>query len=150
MLKAWAARTSFRAGTSFRSWIYTILKNHFLSGKRRARFEGDWDELVASRMLAAPAVQEHGLHLSDVMRALENVGSVQREALMLTTVGEMSHIEAAAVMGVEVGTIKSRVFRARESLNRALSGDASATQVIYIGALPFGQRPSRQGGTTGA
>ena len=112
VLKAWAARDRFQAGTSFRAWTFVILRNHFLSNKRRARFQGDWDEIGASKLLAGPAVQEHGINLSDVVRALETINPHQRQALMLVTVGDMSHEEAASIMGVAVGTMKSRVSRA--------------------------------------
>jgi RNA polymerase sigma-70 factor (ECF subfamily) len=136
MLKAWAARDRFQAGTSFRAWTFTILRNVFISGRRRARFQGDWDELLASKLLSAPAGQEHRLHLTDLVRALERISPTQREALMLTTVGDLSHEEAAEIMGVATGTIKSRVSRAREALDTLLGRGGRSRMVAYEVALP--------------
>ena len=103
-----------------------------MSDKRRACFQGDWDEISASKLLAAPAVQEHGIRLDDVMRALDRINPHQREALMLATVGDMSHEEAAGVMGVAAGTMKSRVSRAREALNHQLSESRQPQDVVHI------------------
>src|SRR6188768_3965009 len=58
LLKAWAARKRFQAGTNMRAWTLIILHNLFLSQMRRARVKGEWDELVADRILAAPASQD--------------------------------------------------------------------------------------------
>ena len=55
LLKAWAARERFQAGTNIRAWTFIILRNHYLSQMRRSRFRGDWDDLTADRILAAPA-----------------------------------------------------------------------------------------------
>ena len=138
MLKAWGARDRFQAGTSFRAWTFTILRNVFISGRRRARFQGDWDELLASKLLSMPAAQEHRLHLTDLMRALEQISPTQREALMLTTVGDLSHEEAAEIMGVATGTIKSRVSRAREALGALLDRESGARPALYDVSYPAG------------
>src|ERR1044072_2524872 len=58
LLRAWAARDRYRAGTNFKAWTFTILRNHFYSEARRARFHGDYDEGMAERILRAPASQE--------------------------------------------------------------------------------------------
>src|SRR5688572_1525088 len=55
LLKAWAARKRFQAGTNMRAWTFIILRNLFLSQMRRARFKGEWDDVTASKILAAPA-----------------------------------------------------------------------------------------------
>ena len=57
LLKAWAARKRFQAGTNMRAWTFIILRNLFLSQMRRARFKGEWDEITASKLLAAPAAR---------------------------------------------------------------------------------------------
>src|SRR5690348_8753606 len=57
LLKAWAARKRFQAGTNMRAWTFIILRNLFLSQMRRARFKGEWDDVTASKILAAPASQ---------------------------------------------------------------------------------------------
>ncbi|HEY0629617.1 MAG TPA: sigma factor, partial [Sphingomicrobium sp.] len=53
LLKAWAARKRFQAGTNMRAWTFIILRNLFLSQMRRARFKGEWDDVTASKILAA-------------------------------------------------------------------------------------------------
>lgn len=116
MLKAWSARARFAAGTSMRAWTFIILRNTFLSQKRRSKFSGDWDELSADRMLAIPAGQAEQLHLADVQRALMQLPETQREALILVGAGGFAYDEAAEICGVAIGTIKSRVARGRTAL----------------------------------
>ncbi|KEZ16442.1 RNA polymerase sigma factor, sigma-70 family precursor [Sphingobium yanoikuyae] len=122
MLKAWRARERYVAGTNFRAWAFVILRNHFLSEMRRKRFVGEWDELVADRVLAAPADQEKSVELRDMMRALMQLPVPQREALILVGAGGISYEETAEIVGVAVGTIKSRVARARVALEQLLDG----------------------------
>ncbi len=120
LLKAWAARSRFQAGTNMRGWTYVILRNHYFTTKRRARFMGAWDELSADLILAEPANQEAHIALSDVQRAMLRLPAVQREALMLVGAGGLSYEEVAALCNCAVGTIKSRVARARVALGTLL------------------------------
>ncbi len=122
MLKSWAARTRYAADTNFRAWSFTILRNHYFSLTRRYRFTGDWDELVADRLLAAPASQDSCVELRDLMRALTQLPEPQREALILVGAGGISYEETAHITGVAIGTVKSRVARARAALEQILSG----------------------------
>ena len=124
LLKAWAARTRFQAGTNMRAWTFIILRNHYLSQMRRSRFRGDWDDLAADRLLAAPAGQDKHVELSDMQRALLQLPQPQREALILVGAGGFAYEEAAEICGVAVGTIKSRVARGRAALEQILeNGD---------------------------
>lgn len=123
LLKAWAARARFHAGTSMRAWTFTILRNLFLSQMRRARFKGEWDDLTAERSLAAPASQDGSVDLSDLQRALMMLPQNQREALILVGAGGFAYEEAADICGVAVGTIKSRVARGRVALEEIMTGD---------------------------
>lgn len=116
LLKAWTARERFEPGTSIRAWTFVILRNVYLSGLRRSRFQGDYDESAAERILSAPAEQEGPMHLSDLHRALMTLAPERREALLLIGAGGFSYEEAAAIAGCAVGTIKSRVGRARAQL----------------------------------
>ena len=81
LLKAWAARDRFQAGTNIRAWTFIILRNLFLSQMRRARFKGEWDELVADRLLSAPAGQDKQIELADLQRALLELPPPQREEI---------------------------------------------------------------------
>jgi RNA polymerase sigma-70 factor (ECF subfamily) len=122
LLKAWAARKRFQAGTNMRAWTFIILRNLFLSQMRRARFKGEWDEITASKLLAAPASQDRHVELGDMQRALLHLPQPQREALILVGAGGFAYEEAAEICGCAVGTIKSRVARGRVALEQLLSG----------------------------
>jgi RNA polymerase sigma-70 factor (ECF subfamily) len=122
LLKAWAARKRFQAGTNMRAWTFIILRNLFLSQMRRARFKGEWDDLTASKILAAPASQDRHIELGDMQRALMHLPQPQREALILVGAGGFAYEEAAEICGCAVGTIKSRVARGRVALEALLSG----------------------------
>jgi len=139
LLKAWAARKRFQAGTNMRAWTFIILRNLFLSQMRRARFKGEWDDITASKILAAPASQDKHVELGDMQRALLHLPQPQREALILVGAGGFAYEEAAEICGCAVGTIKSRVGRARAALSAMIEegnipdraiGDPSAHRAI--------------------
>ncbi len=120
LLKAWAAREHFVAGTSFNAWTFTILRNVYFGQKRRQRFVGDYDEVEAERLLNTPATQQGGMEATDVLRALAMLPATQREVLILAAVGHVSYEEMADICGVAIGTIKSRIARARAALSAAI------------------------------
>ena len=122
MMKAWAARARFEPGTSMKAWTFTILRNDFLAAMRRNRFTGEWSDAVADRILVAPAVQDKNLELADLHRAMARLPVPQREALLLTGPGGFTYEEAAEMCGCALGTMKSRIFRAREALAGLLDG----------------------------
>ena len=126
LLKAWAAQDRFEPGTSMRAWTFVILRNAYLTDMRRNRFRGEYDETTAERILTAPAGQEEPIHLSDMHRALLTLPPERREALLLVGAGGFSYEEAAQICGCAVGTIKSRVGRARAAL----------TTMIEEGTIP--------------
>ena len=139
LLKAWAAQERFEPGTSMRAWTFVILRNAYLTDMRRNRFRADYDETVAERILVAQAGQESPLHLSDLHRALLTLPPERREALLLVGAGGFSYEEAAEICQCAVGTIKSRVGRARAALSamieqgaipRRALGDAVAHDAI--------------------
>ena len=121
LLKAWAARKRFQAGTNMRAWTFIILRNLFLSQMRRARFKGEWDDITAAKILAAPASQDRHIELGDLQRALLHLPQPQREALILVGAGGFAYEEAAEICDCAVGTIKSRVARGRVALEQLLS-----------------------------
>lgn len=120
LLKAWAARDRFIAGTSMRAWTFVILRNTYFSNMRRKKFTGDYDELVAERILSSPAPQQDPIHLSDLQRALMEISDDQREAIILVGAGGYAYEEAAEIAGCAIGTMKSRVSRARKTLEGIL------------------------------
>ncbi|MGE0652897.1 MAG: sigma-70 family RNA polymerase sigma factor [Alphaproteobacteria bacterium] len=138
LLKAWSARGSFRAGTTMRAWTFIILRNVFLSRMRRARFKGEWNEESAEQHLAAPAAQEKQLQLSDLQRALMCLPPPQRVALILVGAGGLAYEEVATICGCAVGTVKSRVARARAAVEKRLADGtcpARASCPIRAGAV---------------
>jgi RNA polymerase sigma-70 factor (ECF subfamily) len=124
LLKAWAARASFQPGTSIRSWTFVILRNVYLSEARRNRFRGDYDPDMAEKLLSQPASQEDGIHMGDLRNAMMRLSSERREALLLVGAGGFSYEEAANIAKCAVGTMKSRVARARRSLEDMLGGQS--------------------------
>jgi RNA polymerase sigma-70 factor (ECF subfamily) len=133
LLKAWAARQRFQAGTNMRAWTFIILRNLFLSQMRRARFKGEWDDVTANRLLAAPASQDRHVELGDMQRALMHLPQPQREALILVGAGGFAYEEAAAICGCAVGTIKSRVARGRVALEALLANGSLPSRRTYKG-----------------
>ena len=116
VMKAWAAHASFIPGTSLRAWLFTIMRNTYFSQYRKARREvQDSDGEAAARLVSAPAQDGH-LDLADFRVALEKLPDDQREALILVGASGFSCEEAAEICGCAVGTIKSRVNRARQKL----------------------------------
>jgi RNA polymerase sigma-70 factor (ECF subfamily) len=122
MLKAWRARDRFDAGTNFKAWSFTILRNSFYSITRRYRFQGEWDDLAAERVLAELPSQDVHMQFNDVLRALQQLPVAQREALALVAAAGIPYEEVAEICGVAVGTVKSRVIRARTALKAIYDG----------------------------
>ncbi|MGB3317427.1 MAG: sigma-70 family RNA polymerase sigma factor [Sphingopyxis granuli] len=121
MVKAWASRDRFERGTSIKAWTFVILRNTFLSQMRRNKFRGDYDELAVERTLSTPASQEEASEMADLQRALMELPQDQREALILVGAGGLSYEEAASICDCALGTMKSRVSRARGALEEIMT-----------------------------
>ncbi|GJE26197.1 sigma-70 family RNA polymerase sigma factor [Methylobacterium organophilum] len=120
MLKAWANREKFQPGTNFLAWLFTILRNHFYSEIRKHRREvEDADGIAASGLIALPD-QVDRVELQNVWTNLAKLPASQREALLLVGAHGMTYEDAADLIGCQVGTVKSRVSRARNTLADAL------------------------------
>ena len=116
LLRAWANSDKFQPGTSLRAWLFTILRNIYYSNyRKRAREVQDSDGFYARR-LTVPGDQESHLDLEDFRRALTMLPVEQREVLTLIGASGLSYEEAAEVCEVGIGTIKSRLSRARAKL----------------------------------
>lgn len=124
VLKAWANQERFVPGTNLKAWLFTILRNHFFSERRKHRREvEDVDGVMAGRMVVL-APQEHGADLHVVLSHIARLPAPQREALLLVGAQGLTYEAAAEVMGCQTGTVKSRVSRARACLMEQL-GTAS-------------------------
>ena len=125
LLKAWQNIDKFEEGTNLRAWLFTILRNTYFSELRKKRREvEDADGKKTASLSVAPAQQDH-LDMQDFHSALKLLPADQREALVLVGAAGMSYEEAAEVAQCAVGTIKSRVNRARNKLTEMLGLDAT-------------------------
>jgi RNA polymerase sigma-70 factor, ECF subfamily len=116
LLKAWQHLDKFEEGTNLRAWLFTILRNSYFSELRKKRREvEDVDGKMTDALSVAPAQLGH-LDMQDFRKALTTLPDEQREALILIGAVGMSYEEAAGVAQCAVGTIKSRVNRARTKL----------------------------------
>ncbi|QRM35995.1 sigma-70 family RNA polymerase sigma factor [Microvirga sp. VF16] len=116
VLRAWANLDHFQHGTNLEAWLFTILRNSFYSEHRKHRREiEDPDGGYARRLMVYPE-QEHHLMLQDLQQALAQLSPEQHQALLLVAEQGKTYEDAAALCGVAVGTLKSRVNRARTQL----------------------------------
>ncbi|WP_449411543.1 NepR family anti-sigma factor [Methylobacterium komagatae] len=123
LLKGWQHRARFQPGTNLNAWLFTILRNIFYSDHRkRVREVEDQDGSYAARLATAPH-QGDRLDVEDLQSALAKLPPDQREALVLVGAEGVSYEEAATIMGCKVGTVKSRVSRARGRLAELLGYD---------------------------
>jgi RNA polymerase sigma-70 factor (ECF subfamily) len=138
IMKAWAKQTSFELGTNIKAWLFTILRNEFYSQMRkRGREVQDTDGAFTERLSVHPA-QYGSMDLKDFRKALDSLPPDQREAVILIGASGFSYEEAAEICDCAIGTMKSRVSRARTRLQELLqvSGegdygpDAVSTQVM--------------------
>jgi RNA polymerase sigma-70 factor, ECF subfamily len=122
LVKAWANLASFQPGTNLMAWLYTILRNEFYTEFRKRRHEvQDEDGVFAGRLTTAPTQEGH-IEFQDFRAAMSRLADDQREALILIGASGMSYEDAAQICGCAVGTMKSRVHRARFRLADLLSG----------------------------
>ena len=124
MMKAWDARASFEMGTNMKAWTFMILRNQFYSEKRRSWRQTSLDQEAAERTLVATDDPAAPVALDEVRLALAMLPSEQREAVVLVGAGGFAYEEAAEICGCAVGTVKSRVSRARRALQAILDHGA--------------------------
>jgi len=141
LVKAWNKLDSFEDGTNLKAWLFTILRNTYFSQYRKGRRElADTDGEYSSRLSVQPQQQGH-VELQDLSAALAELPDDQREALLLVAAEGFSYEEAAEISECAVGTIKSRVSRARVRLAQIMqledgedfSGDRYGSSVMVAG-----------------
>jgi RNA polymerase sigma-70 factor, ECF subfamily len=126
LLKAWGHSASFREGTNMRAWLFTIARNTYYSlYRKRGREVQDVDGIHTANLAVAPS-QEGVMDLADFRVALAKLPDEQREVLILVGASGLSYEQAADICGVAVGTIKSRVSRARLRLGELLGIESVA------------------------
>lgn len=140
VMKAWSKQEGFTLGTNMNAWLFTILRNLYYSQmRRRGREVQDVEGAFTARLGVAPA-HDGRMDLADFRRALEKLPASQREAILLIGAAGFSYEEAAAICGCAVGTVKSRVSRARARLSETLG---------VSGAADYGPDPTVRGAVTG-
>ena len=133
LVNAWRARERFEPGSNMKAWLFTIVRNEFYSHARRAWRETHYDAAQSEAVPSAPNEQQWSMELGDMARALRKLPATQREALVMVAAGGVSYEDAAKISGVAIGTVKSRVARARAALAVLLNGDT-----VLPDRLPMG------------
>jgi RNA polymerase sigma-70 factor, ECF subfamily len=121
LVKAWNHLESFQEGTNLKAWLFTILRNAYFSELRKTKREVADSEGQLAAKLSVPAEQHGHLDLVDLNEALTKLPVDQREALILIGAEGFSYEDAATISGCAVGTVKSRVNRARAKLNELMT-----------------------------
>lgn len=147
ILKAWSNMDKFDPATNLDAWLFTILRNTFYSSLRKSRREvQDTDGVFAATLSVKPA-HDGRLALQEFQRAFDRLSPEHREVLILVGASGFSCEEAAGMMGVAIGTVKSRASRARKRLAELLhledgedmfSGTDGATQAVVLRSTATG------------
>jgi RNA polymerase sigma-70 factor (ECF subfamily) len=116
LVKAWSHHDSFQEGTNLRGWLVTILRNtYFTEYRKHQREVQDSDGVFASR-IGVDGGQQIRVEMNQVRAAIGRLPEDQREVLMMTAVQELTYEEASALLNLPMGTVKSRLNRARARL----------------------------------
>jgi RNA polymerase sigma-70 factor (ECF subfamily) len=124
LIKAWSHRDRFVPGTNLRAWMFTILRNTYYTAVVRRRREVRDEAGKHAAALTAAATQEWGVTIRALQEGLQQLPPEHREALILVGAVGMTYEEAAEVCGCALGTIKSRVNRARARLLKLMDAEA--------------------------
>jgi len=122
--RAWAKLHLYRRGTDLRAWLFTVMHNVHVNKVRSARATDPLEDEMPE--LAQRAAQGDALAVRDLDRAIARLPDEQRAVLLLVTLEEMSYDQAARTLGIPIGTVMSRLSRAREKLRAMMLGQAAA------------------------
>lgn len=115
LLRAWAARDRFVAGTNLKAWLFRIARNRFLSVRQRSKRQVLLDADEINRLLTTPPSQEYAIHLRDIDRALAKLSPAQATALRMIQDGCDPDV-AARLIGISNGTLRQRMSRGRKAV----------------------------------
>lgn len=130
--RAWEKQATWQRRGAFRAWMFSIMHNLYVDRARalhHTQEESAGDDLPD---VPGPAPQVDGLELRDLERALRRLPTEQREVLLLVGVEELSYKDCASVLGIPVGTVMSRLSRAREQLRAELDGSAAPAKIQRV------------------
>jgi RNA polymerase sigma-70 factor (ECF subfamily) len=121
MLKAWSNIDTFTEGTNLRAWLFTIMRNTHITQYRKSEKENTHEHLGDALEVGVPARQMNTAEARDILKAVDKLDPDQRETLLLVAAQGFNYEEAAEIVDCPVGTIKSRLNRARKRLTKRLS-----------------------------
>jgi RNA polymerase sigma-70 factor (ECF subfamily) len=136
LIKAWTNREKFEPGTNLRAWLFTILRNTYYTAVLRRRREVRDEAGEYAGALRSPPTQDWSVAMHALQAALQKLPVEHREALILVGAAGLSYEEAAEICGCALGTIKSRVNRARARLLKIMDAeDASDVMALETVAM---------------
>ena len=135
LIKAWTHRSKFEPGTNLRAWLFTILRNTYYTAILRRRREVRDEQGEYAGQLRTPATQDWSVAMRSLQLALQRLPPEHREALILVGAAGLSYEEAAEICGCALGTIKSRVNRARARLLKIMDAE-DANDVMVMEMMP--------------
>jgi RNA polymerase sigma factor (sigma-70 family) len=128
--RAWTKLHLYRRGTDLRAWLFTVMHNVHVNRVRAARLNDPLGDEMPE--LAQPGTQADALLVRDLDRAIARLPADQRAVLLLVTLEEMSYDEVARTLGIPIGTVMSRLSRAREKLRAMMLGQAPAAKLKVV------------------
>ena len=128
--RAWNKFHLWRPGSDLRAWLFTVMHNVHVNQVRASRDHATLDD-DGDEMAVAP-VQGAALEIRDLERALALIPAEQREVLLLIALEDMSYAEVANALGIPIGTVMSRLSRAREKLRGLMYGVAVNTKLQVV------------------
>jgi RNA polymerase sigma-70 factor (ECF subfamily) len=138
LARAWEKRALWRAGTDLRAWLFTVMHNVFVNQRALARRDAlhvsiDADDAGEVWQLTVRPNQQARVELAELLVRVGRLPAEQREVLLLAAVEEMKYEEIAAVLDIPVGTVMSRLSRARDKLRRMEAEPAIGLKVVHGG-----------------
>lgn len=139
LIKAWTNKDKFEPGTNLRAWLFTILRNTYYTNviRRRREVRDETGEYAGN--LKTPATQDWSVAMRALQAGLAQLPDEHREALILVGAAGLSYEEAADICGCALGTIKSRVNRARARLLKIMDAE-DATDVMALETMAAANR----------
>jgi len=128
--RAWAKLHLYRRGTDLRAWLFTVMHNVHVNKLRATRSTDQLDEDTPE--IAQRAAQGDSLMVRDLDRSIALLPTDQRAVLLLVTLEEMSYEEVARTLGIPMGTVMSRLSRAREKLRAMMHGQAASAAKLKL------------------
>ena len=128
--RAWAKLHLYRRGTDLRAWLFTVMHNVHVNRVRATRVSDPLEDEMPE--LAQRGTQPDALLVRDLDRAIARLPADQRAVLLLVTLEELSYEEVARTLGIPIGTVMSRLSRAREKLRAMMLGQTPSTKLKLV------------------